>query len=54
VLAAVVEGYVSASNLPSAVKAQVAILSAALIIAYLALGGRTAQSPASSGPAPAP
>jgi uncharacterized membrane protein SpoIIM required for sporulation len=54
VLAAVVEGYVSASNLPYAVKAQVAILSAALIIAYLALGGRRAQSPASSGPAPAP
>ena len=40
VLAALVEGYVSASSLPYWAKAAVAILSAASIIAYLALGGR--------------
>ena len=40
VLAAMVEGYVSASALPYSVKAAVAIFSAAGIIAYLALGGR--------------
>ena len=40
VLAALVEGYVSASSLPYWTKAAVAILSAASIIAYLALGGR--------------
>ena len=40
VLAALVEGYVSASSLPYSVKAAVAILSAAVIIAYLTLGGR--------------
>lgn len=54
VLAALVEGYVSASSLPYWTKAAVAILSAASIIAYLALGGRgepatTAQPPVSSG-----
>jgi uncharacterized membrane protein SpoIIM required for sporulation len=40
VLAALVEGYVSASPLPYAAKAAVAILSATVIIAYLMLGGR--------------
>jgi uncharacterized membrane protein SpoIIM required for sporulation len=40
VLAALIEGYVSASALPYWSKAAVAIVSAACIIAYLALGGR--------------
>ena len=40
VLAALVEGYVSASSLPYWAKAAVAIASAALIVAYLTLGGR--------------
>ncbi len=40
VLAALVEGYVSASSLPYWAKASVAILSGASILAYLALGGR--------------
>jgi uncharacterized membrane protein SpoIIM required for sporulation len=40
VLAALVEGYVSASSLPYWVKAAVALMSAAGIIAYLSLGGR--------------
>jgi uncharacterized membrane protein SpoIIM required for sporulation len=40
VLAALVEGYVSASSLPYWTKAAVAILSGASILAYLALGGR--------------
>jgi uncharacterized membrane protein SpoIIM required for sporulation len=40
VLAAFVEGYVSASPLPYRFKAAVAVGSAALIIAYLTLGGR--------------
>jgi hypothetical protein len=40
VLAALVEGYVSASSLPYWAKASVALLSAAAILAYLALGGR--------------
>jgi uncharacterized membrane protein SpoIIM required for sporulation len=40
VLAALVEGYVSASSLPYWSKASVALLSAAAILAYLALGGR--------------
>jgi uncharacterized membrane protein SpoIIM required for sporulation len=40
VLAALVEGYVSASSLPYWSKATVAILTAACIIAFLALGGR--------------
>ncbi len=40
VLAALVEGYISASPLPYWCKAAVAILSALSIIAYLALGGR--------------
>ncbi len=40
VLAALVEGYVSASSLPYWSKAVVAVCSAACIIAYLSLGGR--------------
>jgi uncharacterized membrane protein SpoIIM required for sporulation len=40
VLAAFVEGYISASALPYPVKAAVAVLSAIVIIAYLTLGGR--------------
>ena len=40
VLAALVEGYISASSLPYSAKAAVAILSATVIVAYLALGGR--------------
>jgi uncharacterized membrane protein SpoIIM required for sporulation len=40
VLAAIVEGYVSASALPYWAKAMVAVVSAAIIIAYLMLGGR--------------
>jgi uncharacterized membrane protein SpoIIM required for sporulation len=40
VLAALVEGYVSASSLPYSAKAAVAVLSASLIAAYLAFGGR--------------
>jgi uncharacterized membrane protein SpoIIM required for sporulation len=44
VLAAFVEGYVSASGLHYAVKASVAVTSALLIIVYLALGGRAADA----------
>jgi uncharacterized membrane protein SpoIIM required for sporulation len=40
VLAALVEGYVSASPLPYWAKASIALLSAAAILLYLALGGR--------------
>lgn len=39
-LAAFIEGFVSASSLPYSVKAAIAIVSAALLAAYLALGGR--------------
>jgi len=47
VLAALVEGYVSASSLPYSVKAAVAVFSAAAIVAYLTLGGRgDARGPA--------
>ena len=45
VLAALVEGYVSASSLPYWAKASVAILSGASILTYLALGGRGTPSP---------
>jgi uncharacterized membrane protein SpoIIM required for sporulation len=45
VLAALVEGYVSASSLPYWAKASVAILSGASILAYLALGGRGEPKP---------
>ena len=40
VLAAIVEGYISASSAPYWSKAGVAVMSAAVIIAYLTLGGR--------------
>jgi uncharacterized membrane protein SpoIIM required for sporulation len=40
VLAAFLEGFVSASALPYPYKAAIALVSAALLIAYLALGGR--------------
>ena len=40
VLAALVEGYVSASSLPYWAKAAVAVLERRVIIAYLTLGGR--------------
>ena len=46
VLAALVEGYVSASPLPYWAKAAVAISSAACIIAFLTLGGRGESAPA--------
>jgi uncharacterized membrane protein SpoIIM required for sporulation len=49
VLAALVEGYVSASSLPYSAKACVAILGGASIIAYLALGGRSDPALDSSG-----
>ncbi len=45
VLAALVEGYVSASSLPYWAKATVAMSSAACIIAFLALGGRGDSAP---------
>lgn len=51
-LAAFIEGFVSASSLPYAYKAAVAIVSALLLIGYLALGGRSRQAPA-DGQAPA-
>ncbi|MFO0959044.1 MAG: stage II sporulation protein M [Isosphaeraceae bacterium] len=41
VLAAFLEGFVSASRLPYSVKAGIAIASAALLLAYLFLGGRS-------------
>jgi len=40
VLAAFIEGYISASSVPYWAKAGVAIMSAAVIVAYLTLGGR--------------
>jgi hypothetical protein len=43
VLAAFVEGFISASPLPYRVKAGVAALSALLILAYVTLGGRGAS-----------
>jgi hypothetical protein len=49
VLAALVEGYVSASSLPYSVKAAVAVLSATVIIAYLTLGGRADDETANRG-----
>jgi uncharacterized membrane protein SpoIIM required for sporulation len=54
VLAALVEGYVSASPLPYWAKATVAVASAAIIVAYLSLGGRAkADGPAGSRDVPA-
>lgn len=51
-LAAFIEGFVSASALPYAVKAGVAILSALLLLTYLALGGRE-KAQSAGAPAPA-
>jgi len=45
VLAAFVEGYVSASSVPYWAKASVAIMSAGVIVAYLTLGGRAGVRP---------
>jgi uncharacterized membrane protein SpoIIM required for sporulation len=45
VLAAFIEGYVSASPLPYSAKAGVAIFSTLVLAAYLGLGGRTFRSP---------
>jgi uncharacterized membrane protein SpoIIM required for sporulation len=50
VLAAIVEGYVSASPLPYWTKAVVALASAFGIVMYLALGGRARAVPAKHGP----
>jgi uncharacterized membrane protein SpoIIM required for sporulation len=41
VLAAFIEGFVSASPLPYMIKASIAILSALLLLTYLTLGGRS-------------
>jgi uncharacterized membrane protein SpoIIM required for sporulation len=43
VLAAFLEGFVSGSALPYPYKAAIALVSAALLVAYLALGGRTME-----------
>jgi uncharacterized membrane protein SpoIIM required for sporulation len=53
VLAAFLEGFVSASPLPYRGKAAIAIVTAGLLIAYLILGGRSAPMPVPA-PAPAP
>jgi uncharacterized membrane protein SpoIIM required for sporulation len=52
VLAAIVEGYVSASALPYWAKAAVAVVSAAIIVLYLALGGRAPAETADGGVPP--
>ncbi len=44
-LAAFLEGFVSPSPLPYAAKAAIAIASASILIAYLALGGRAGENP---------
>ncbi|MBV8076961.1 MAG: stage II sporulation protein M, partial [Planctomycetaceae bacterium] len=44
ILAAFLEGFVSASSLPYGAKAGIALACAALLVAYLALGGRRASS----------
>ncbi len=49
VLAAFLEGYVSASEIPYAYKASIAALTAATLVAYLTLGGR--ERPPESSPA---
>jgi uncharacterized membrane protein SpoIIM required for sporulation len=54
VLAALVEGYVSASALPYKVKLAVAVISAAVIVAYLALGGRSKDGSQETGRGLAP
>lgn len=50
VLAAFLEGFVSASTLPYAVKATIAVVSAALLLAYLLRGGRGSSRFAESRP----
>jgi uncharacterized membrane protein SpoIIM required for sporulation len=54
VCAAVVEGYISASSAPYAAKAGVAVMSAAVIVAYLTLGGRGQEPAATSDESAAP
>lgn len=49
VLAAFLEGFVSASAIPYGTKAAIALFTAALLVAYLALGGRTDQPTRSGG-----
>jgi uncharacterized membrane protein SpoIIM required for sporulation len=49
ILAAFLEGFVSASPLPYSAKAAIALFTAALLIAYLALGGRSASSRSTAG-----
>jgi uncharacterized membrane protein SpoIIM required for sporulation len=44
VLAAFLEGFVSASPLPYRAKAAIAVFTAALVVAYVALGGRSIRS----------
>ena len=44
ILAAFIEGFVSASALPYAIKASIAIVSALLIALYLTLGGRSSRN----------
>ncbi|MBV8270149.1 MAG: stage II sporulation protein M, partial [Planctomycetaceae bacterium] len=44
ILAALLEGFVSASSLPYGAKAGIALACAALLVAYLALGGRRTSS----------
>jgi uncharacterized membrane protein SpoIIM required for sporulation len=49
ILAAFLEGFVSASPLPYRAKAAIALFTAALLIAYLTLGGRSGSSGSSVG-----
>ena len=44
ILAAFIEGFVSASSLPYAAKAAIAIVSATMLLLYLLLGGQWAVS----------
>ena len=48
VLAAFLEGFVSASSLPYAAKAGIAVSSAAMLVVYVAFGGRTRAEPAAT------
>ena len=49
ILAAFLEGFVSPSPLPYTAKAGIAVFTALLLVAYLALGGRQIRSPAAAG-----